>query len=102
MQDDLFQAARSLPEGFLYRSDFIDAEEARSLLAIIRALHLEEAQYRQYSARRRTLSDGSSYDLDTNEMRPAAPLPGFLDALRAATEELRYSVTLRTARKRDA
>jgi hypothetical protein len=53
-QSDLF--GPRLPPGLLYRPDFLSADEERELITTIQRLPLREAQYRQYMARRRTLS----------------------------------------------
>jgi alkylated DNA repair dioxygenase AlkB len=52
-QGQLFGAAARLPEGFIYVENFIGKDEERSLLEAIARLPLEEARYRQYTARRR-------------------------------------------------
>ena len=57
------------------------AEEAE-LLELVRALPLKEAQYLQYTARRRIVSFGGSYDFSSQELRPAGPIPEFLHPLR--------------------
>ena len=68
-QGQLFGPAASLPEGFILLADFIDAEQERALLSAIAALPLEEARYKQYTARRRiALFEGA--------------LPEFLEPLR--------------------
>ena len=41
------------PVGLLYEPEFIEAAEEASLLAEVRALPLEEARHRQYTAKRR-------------------------------------------------
>jgi alkylated DNA repair dioxygenase AlkB len=82
-QGELFPSEPRLAHGLTYRDDFISPEEERRLLAIIGALPLSEARYKQYTARRRTLHYGSGYDFDTNEATPAPPLPGYLDELRS-------------------
>jgi alkylated DNA repair dioxygenase AlkB len=71
-----------MPEGLLYQEGFLSMEEERALLAAIRALPLEEAKYKAFTAKRRTAAYGSSYDFDTNVLGPAPDLPPFLDALR--------------------
>jgi alkylated DNA repair dioxygenase AlkB len=43
---------------------------------------LEEARYKDYTAKRRTASFGFEYDFSYNTVHPAAPIPGFLDFLR--------------------
>ena len=82
MQPDLFRTDDKLPEGFDYQPDFLAPTEEAALLDIIRALPLAEAQYKQFTARRRTVSYGSQYDFDANALLSAPPLPSFLDPLR--------------------
>jgi alkylated DNA repair dioxygenase AlkB len=83
-QPDLFSGSAALPPGFCYRAEFITEDEEEALLAVIRTLALEEAKYKQYTARRRTLSYGSQYDFESNVMLPAPAIPDFLDPLRSA------------------
>ena len=82
-QADLFATAPQLPEGFVYRPDFLDPEEEAALLAEIRALPLAEAKYKEYTARRRTASYGGQYDYTLNKLEAAPLLPEFLLPLRA-------------------
>ena len=77
-----------MPEGLLYREDFLSGDEEQALLAAIRALPLEEAKYKAYTARRRTVSYGSSYDFETRRLSPAAPIPPFLLPLRKEVSAL--------------
>jgi alkylated DNA repair dioxygenase AlkB len=86
-QTDLFADARPLPPGFRYRPEFIDLSEEEELLAAIRELPLREAQYRQYTAKRRIVSFGGSYDFSSHELRPAGALPAFLHPLRRRLAE---------------
>lgn len=79
-QSDLF--APRLPPGLIYLPEFISLAEERELLQIIERLPLREAQYRQYTARRRTVSFGSGYDFQAQQATPAPPLPAFLEPLR--------------------
>lgn len=79
-QADIFPP--SLPRGLTYREDFIAADEEQQLLSEIQRLPLREAQYQQYTARRRTVSYGSSYDFTHLQSRPAPPIPEFLGWLR--------------------
>jgi alkylated DNA repair dioxygenase AlkB len=65
-----------------YRTDFIDHDEERALLEHIRASPLREAQYRQYTARRRTVNYGLSYDFTHQKANAAPPIPEFLSPLR--------------------
>jgi alkylated DNA repair dioxygenase AlkB len=79
-QANLF--APVLAPGLIYRSDFIDRDAESALLEHIRALPLREAQYRQYTARRRTVNFGFSYDFQHLEAKAAPPIPQFLAPLR--------------------
>jgi alkylated DNA repair dioxygenase AlkB len=58
------------------------------LLAEIGALPLEEARYKAFTAKRRIVSYGSSYDFETNELGPAPALPPYLFPLRAKVAAL--------------
>lgn len=80
-QTDLFP--RALPSGLEYRSEFLSVAEEQELLELVRTLPLKEAQYKEFTARRRTVSYGSSYDFSTNTSLPAAPIPDSLLALRS-------------------
>jgi len=81
-QRELFALAQALPEGFEYRADFITAEEEADLLAEIGQLPLREAQYKEFTAKRRIVTYGGTYDFSSNELLPAGPIPIFLHGLR--------------------
>ena len=81
-QGELFAPAPALPEGFEYRADFITVEEEADLLAEIGQLPLREAQYKEFTAKRRIVSYGGTYDFSSNELMPAGPIPLFLHGLR--------------------
>lgn len=85
-QQDLFGGLGErfglLPQGFVYQQQFISREEEQELLAAIRALPLEEAKYKEYTARRRVAYFGFDYDFSTNRLGEAAPVPPFLHPLR--------------------
>lgn len=80
-QADLF-ATPSLPEGMIYRRDFVSPTEEAQLLEHIHALPLMPARYRQYTARRRTVSFGAGYDFTHRQATPAQPIPDWLQWLR--------------------
>jgi len=81
-QQDLFDALPALPEGFTYAREFITPEEEASLLAAIQGLPLEEAKYKEFTAKRRTVSYGGQYDFRRNKLEAAPSLPPFLFPLR--------------------
>lgn len=79
-QPDLFP--KPLPRGLQYQENFLSADAEADLLAAISRLSLAEAQYKEFTAKRRTLSYGSTYDFSTNTSLPAAPIAPFLEPLR--------------------
>ena len=81
-QRELFGGAPALPEDFIYQPEFIDAAEESALLAEIARLPLEEAKYREYTARRRIAYFGFGYDFSANRLGEAPPAPAFLEPLR--------------------
>jgi alkylated DNA repair dioxygenase AlkB len=80
-QTEIF--APSLPCGLTYREEFIDVAEERQLLSETQKLPLRESQYRQYTARRRTVNYGFSYDFTHLKAAPAPPIPEFLSTVRS-------------------
>jgi alkylated DNA repair dioxygenase AlkB len=69
--------------GLRYQTDFLTPAEERSLLDVIATLPLQQAEYKQRRANRRTISYGGRYDFNANELLPAAPIASFLLGLRA-------------------
>jgi alkylated DNA repair dioxygenase AlkB len=82
-QTQLFEDSSPLPEGLRYEPAFLSPPEEASLLDTIRAQPLQEAQYKEWSAKRRIVSYGGSYDFSSNELKPAGPVPPWLHPLRA-------------------
>jgi len=81
-QGELFAPVTALPEGFSYREEYVSAEMERGLLQEIGRLHLPEARYREWTAKRRTLTFGGHYDFTARQLLPADPIPDFLLPLR--------------------
>jgi alkylated DNA repair dioxygenase AlkB len=77
-----------MPEGLLYQEDFLALAEEAGLLAEIQRLAFEGARYKAYTAKRRVVSYGSSYDFETNVLGPAPEIPSFLHPLRARVARL--------------
>src|SRR5215813_12401410 len=83
-QGALFGAADAPgPPGFVYQADFLTRGEERSLLQVIEGLSLDEAEYKQFRARRRIATFGGQYDFSTNVLEAAPELPATLHPLRA-------------------
>jgi alkylated DNA repair dioxygenase AlkB len=83
VQSEIFVVPLNGPDGFVYLAEFITPAEESALLAKIQALPLEEARYKQFLARRRTMVFGSAYDFARSALESAPPIPGFLLPLRA-------------------
>jgi alkylated DNA repair dioxygenase AlkB len=81
-QDKLFAAPPLLPKGMLYVPEFISRDQEAGLIAEIVTLPLHEAQYKEFTAKRRIMSYGASYDFSSNELIPAGEIPPFLFPLR--------------------
>jgi alkylated DNA repair dioxygenase AlkB len=80
-QRELFGPLR-LPPGMEYRPEFISPSEETALLGEIARLPLSQAQYRQFTAKRRIISYGGSYDFSKRQLRPAEGIPDFLYPIR--------------------
>jgi alkylated DNA repair dioxygenase AlkB len=77
-QPKLFDTAAALPNGLVYKPDFLSADEEEVLLAYIQNLPLFNAPYKEYTAKRRILNFGWSADFRNNRLIPGPPLPRFL------------------------
>jgi len=73
---------RPLPAGLVYAPEFLDAQDEAALIALVRTLPLAAARYKSYTARRRVLSFGGSFDHDTNRLLPTTELIEALFPLR--------------------
>ena len=72
----------AFPPGMRFELDWLGTEEEAALVEAIRALPLREAQYKQYTARRRVASFGGKFDYDNNRLLPAPPIPPAFEPLR--------------------
>jgi alkylated DNA repair dioxygenase AlkB len=82
----LFDAPPALPEGFVYRRDFLSAEEEQAIAAELARLPFEPFQFRGFEARRRVCSFGFRYDFTSARLEEAAPIPDWLAAVRSRAE----------------
>ena len=72
----------SLPEGLVYREEFVSREEEGALLAVLEALEFRTITMRGQTARRTVRHFGLDYAYETGELVPADPLPEPLHPLR--------------------
>ena len=78
----------NLPEGFLYRPEFITADEEAALLREIRAMDFSAVRMRGVTARRRVRQFGWRYGFDTWTLTEGEEVPEFLHPLRAKAAQL--------------
>ncbi|HLX28558.1 MAG TPA: alpha-ketoglutarate-dependent dioxygenase AlkB [Casimicrobiaceae bacterium] len=79
---DLF-AAPPLPAGLEYHADFVTRDEEAAVIEAIEKLPLREAEYRQYTARRRVARFGhNGYPACGDSSEDADVLPAWLDDVR--------------------
>jgi DNA oxidative demethylase len=71
-----------VPDGLLYKPDFISADESRALVAAIEQLEFSAVEMRGAVARRRTVHYGWTYGYYARRSEPGPPLPAFLLGVR--------------------
>jgi alkylated DNA repair protein (DNA oxidative demethylase) len=81
-QPDLFAAPSTLPEGLVYRPEFISAEEEQDLARRIAELPLKPFEFHGFQGNRRTVSFGFQYMFDGSGLRKAEDIPDFLQPVR--------------------
>ncbi len=87
-QPELLSVAVELPEGFLYRSEFISPEQERALIDEISRVPFSEVKMHGVVARRRTAHFGLNYEYESWRLTPGPPVPEFLQPLRLRLGEL--------------
>jgi alkylated DNA repair dioxygenase AlkB len=75
-------AGDAVAKGYVYVPDFLSQAEEAALIEKIRTLPLQEAEYRQFRAKRRVKSYGGRYDYSANRLLEAEPIAAFLHPLR--------------------
>ena len=75
-------APEELPEGFLYRQNFLREEEHATLLRTFETLPFEPFDFHGYIAKRRIVEYGWEYDFGSRRASATQPIPEFLVPLR--------------------
>jgi alkylated DNA repair dioxygenase AlkB len=84
-----FADPAELPEGFLYRENFLSEDEEAELLRIFRGLEFAPYDYHGYIAKRRIVRYGTNYDLNTRAAsEESRPIPEFLLPIRERAAEV--------------
>jgi alkylated DNA repair dioxygenase AlkB len=93
-QMDLFDGAPSLPEGFVYRSEFVTGAEERALVRWAEGLPFEKFAFHGHVGKRRVVSFGWRYDFEGGGLRKAdEEMPAILLPLRERAAALAGSGT---------
>ena len=71
-----------LPEGLVYREEFVEADEELRLLELFETLDFRTVTMRGQTARRTVRHYGLDYDYESGELVPADPLPAEMTWLR--------------------
>src|SRR3954452_4326511 len=79
---------RIVPDGLIYRDDFLSADEEERLLRIIEGLDFDEFVMRGQTARRTVRSFGCRSRFDERVLLPPDPLPQSLGFVRERAERL--------------
>ena len=88
-QPDLFgEPTPGLPEGFVYREEFVTAAEEQELVAWLQTLAFEAFQFRGFEGLRRVVSFGWRYDFNRSHLQRADDLPAELVSVRARAAAL--------------
>ena len=76
------------PEGFVYRPEFISADEEAGLVAHLAALPFAPFLFRGFEGRRRVVSYGWRYDFNGQALAEGEPPPAWLQPLARRAEAL--------------
>jgi alkylated DNA repair dioxygenase AlkB len=79
----LFDASAQVPDGFIYRQNFVSEAEEQELIREIQKCQLEPFKYYQFTGKRRTASFGWQYEFGASEITAAPEMPLFLLPVRA-------------------
>jgi alkylated DNA repair dioxygenase AlkB len=78
----LFDVPAQVPDGFIYRQNFVSEAEEQELIREIQKVSLEPFKYYQFTGKRRTASFGWQYEFGASEITAAPEMPPFLLPLR--------------------
>src|SRR4051812_11145016 len=80
-QGKLFDLPATLPNGLVYRPDFLTPGEEEIMIAYLENLPLEHPIYDEHEANRRIMSYGWGFNYRSQRLIPGPPLPRFLHGL---------------------
>jgi alkylated DNA repair dioxygenase AlkB len=80
-QQSLF-AVLEIPEGLIFKSDFLTVQEARDLFALLQTLPFHEFKLYGLAAKRRVLHFGLRYALESRVLSTAPEIPSQFEPIR--------------------
>jgi alkylated DNA repair dioxygenase AlkB len=81
-QPGLFDLPPELPQGMVYRPEFVTSDEERVLVDWLASLPFEPFQFRGYEGRRQVVSYGWQYDFNRSHLLRADDIPAEIQPLR--------------------
>jgi alkylated DNA repair dioxygenase AlkB len=84
----LFEVAPKVPDGFIYRPNFLSEAEEQELIREIQQIHLAPFKYYQFTGKRRTASFGWQYEFGASEITRAPEIPPYLLPVRTRAGSL--------------
>jgi len=88
LQGELFASEPGLPEGFVYKPEFLSIEEELALVAAIKDQPFGAMDFHGYTAKRRIVEYGLEYDFSARRASRTKRLPTFLLATRQRAAEI--------------
>ncbi len=85
-QQSLF-AVREIPEGLIFKSDFLTIQEERDLFALLETLPFYEFKLHGVAAKRRVLHFGLRYALESRVLSTAPEIPSQFEPIRHRTAD---------------
>jgi alkylated DNA repair dioxygenase AlkB len=91
----LFALSAKVPDGFIYRPNFVSGAEEDELIGEIQKLTLTPFKYYQFTGKRRTVSFGWQYEFGDKDITTAPDMPAFLSSVRTRAGTL-FNIDPRT------
>src|ERR1700693_1631403 len=82
MRQKLLFAIREIPDGLLFKPDFVTIQEARDLVALLQKLPFYEFKLHGVAAKRRVLHFGLRYALESRVLTAAPEIPSQFEPIR--------------------
>jgi DNA oxidative demethylase len=87
MRQKLLFAIREIPEGLLFKPDFLTVQEERDLFALLQTLPFYEFKLHGVAAKRRVLHFGLRYALESRVLSTAPEIPSEFEPFRRRAAE---------------